>query len=42
MNEKYPFSEIEPKWQKNWAESGLFKTDLSDTKKKYYCLMMFP
>jgi len=42
MNEKYPFSEIEPKWQKSWADTGLFKTDLSDTAKKYYCLMMFP
>ncbi|MDH3346023.1 MAG: leucine--tRNA ligase, partial [Kiritimatiellaceae bacterium] len=42
MNEKYPFSEIEPKWQQNWADTGLFKTDLSDTENKYYCLMMFP
>jgi len=42
MNEKYPFSEIEPKWQKHWADTGLFKTDLSDTAQKYYCLMMFP
>jgi len=42
MNEKYPFSEIEPKWQQSWNETGLFKTDLSDTANKYYCLMMFP
>jgi len=42
MNEKYPFSEIEPKWQKHWADNDRFKTDLSDTAKKYYCLMMFP
>ncbi len=42
MNEKYPFSEIEPKWQQHWADNGLFKADLSDTAKKYYCLMMFP
>jgi len=42
MNEKYPFSKIEPKWQKSWADTGLFKTDLSDTENKYYCLMMFP
>jgi leucyl-tRNA synthetase len=42
MNEKYPFSEIEPKWQQRWDETGLFKTDLSDTANKYYCLMMFP
>jgi len=42
MNEKYPFSEIEPKWQVHWGETGLFKTDLSDAANKYYCLMMFP
>ena len=42
MNEKYPFSEIEPKWQQTWTDTGLFKTDLSDTENKYYCLMMFP
>ncbi|QHI69037.1 leucine--tRNA ligase [Tichowtungia aerotolerans] len=42
MNEKYPFSEIESKWQKLWTDTGTFKTDLSDTANKYYCLMMFP
>jgi len=42
MNEKYPFSEIEPKWQNHWTDNGLFKTDLADTAQKYYCLMMFP
>src|SRR6056297_432636 len=42
MNEKYPFSEIEPKWQQSWADDGAFKTDLSDIAQKYYCLMMFP
>ena len=42
MNEKYPFSEIEPKWQAHWDDNGLFKTDLADTAQKYYCLMMFP
>jgi leucyl-tRNA synthetase len=42
MKEKYPFQEIEQKWQAHWNESGLFKTDLSQTDNKYYCLMMFP
>ncbi|MFA5687773.1 MAG: leucine--tRNA ligase [Kiritimatiellales bacterium] len=42
MNEKYPFAEIEPKWRMYWDDHGLFKTDLSDTANKYYCLMMFP
>ena len=42
MKEKYPFDEIEPKWQDYWRDRGLFKADLSKTDKKYYCLMMFP
>ena len=42
MNEKYPFQEIEPKWQKYWADNGLFNVDTSKHEKKYYCLTMFP
>ncbi|MFA5043166.1 MAG: leucine--tRNA ligase [Kiritimatiellia bacterium] len=42
MKEKYPFDEIEPKWQAYWRERGLFKADLDKAAKKYYCLMMFP
>ncbi|NCC49963.1 MAG: leucine--tRNA ligase [Spartobacteria bacterium] len=42
MNEKYPFQEIEPKWQAYWREHGLFDVDPSQTDNKYYCLMMFP
>ncbi|MFH1476253.1 MAG: leucine--tRNA ligase [Verrucomicrobiota bacterium] len=42
MKEKYPFDEIELKWQAYWRDRGLFKADLSKTGKKYYCLMMFP
>ena len=42
MNEKYPFSEIEKKWQKYWDTEGFFKVDENDTKNKFYCLMMFP
>ncbi|MFH1969205.1 MAG: leucine--tRNA ligase [Verrucomicrobiota bacterium] len=42
MKEKYPFDEIEPKWQAYWRDRGLFKADLGKTDKKYYCLMMFP
>jgi len=42
MKEKYPFDEIEPKWQAYWRDRGLFKADLGKTGKKYYCLMMFP
>jgi leucyl-tRNA synthetase len=42
MKEKYPFSEIEPKWQAYWEEQELFKVDTSTAENKYYCLMMFP
>ncbi len=42
MKEKYPFAEIEAKWQAWWEEQGLFKVDVRSKDKKYYCLMMFP
>jgi leucyl-tRNA synthetase len=42
MNEQYPFSEIEPKWQKYWHDQQVFKVDTSIHQKKYYCLTMFP
>ncbi len=38
---KYSFEEIEAKWQKIWEEEKIFKTDLSETAKKIYCLVMF-
>ena len=38
---KYPFKEIEPKWQKFWADKKVYKTDLKDLKKKLYTLVMF-
>lgn len=42
MNERYNFGEIEKKWQKYWEENQCFKTEEDDSKKKYYCLEMFP
>ena len=42
MREKYPFREIESKWQGRWEDDGLFKTDCSRDSNKYYCLTMFP
>jgi len=38
---KYPFEEIESKWQKIWEEKQVYKTNLSDVEKKIYCLVMF-
>jgi leucyl-tRNA synthetase len=42
MQEKYPFHEIEPKWQERWDATGVFACDAEDTRKKFYCLTMFP
>ncbi|MBU4199653.1 MAG: leucine--tRNA ligase [Verrucomicrobia bacterium] len=42
MNEKYPFDEIEPKWQAYWKDQGFFKVDTGCADRKYYCLVMFP
>jgi len=38
---RYPFTEIESKWQKYWEENEVYKTDLSKTDNKLYCLVMF-
>ena len=38
---RYPFIEIESKWQKFWEENETYKTDLSKTEKKLYTLVMF-
>ncbi|MBI4423624.1 MAG: leucine--tRNA ligase [Elusimicrobia bacterium] len=41
--EHIPFPEIEAKWQKRWAESGVFKApERPRAGKKFYCLDMFP
>ena len=40
--ERYNFKSVENKWQKFWAENKSFKTLNDKTKKKFYCLEMFP
>ncbi|WP_378953734.1 leucine--tRNA ligase [Pelosinus sp. sgz500959] len=42
MNERYNAQDIEAKWQKSWAESGAFKTELNRQRPEYYVLEMFP
>jgi leucyl-tRNA synthetase len=42
MLDKYFFSEIEPKWQKQWAKDKAYKTEEDSAKPKYYALAMFP
>ena len=40
--ERYNFKKVEEKWQKYWADSKLFTTKINKSKKKFYCLEMFP
>jgi len=42
MNEKYVAKDIESKWQKSWADSDAFKTELNHQLPEYYVLEMFP
>jgi len=39
---RYPFNDIEPKWQRFWEENNTFRTEIDRTKPKYYVLDMFP
>ncbi len=44
----YPFPELEPRWQRRWAEAGCYRTPnpgdpgFDPAKPKYYVLDMFP
>jgi leucyl-tRNA synthetase len=38
----YSPNEIEPKWQKRWADARLFKATFDPNKPKFYALDMFP
>ena len=42
MNERYPFREIERKWQADWETRGVFRVDSADRDRAFYCLTMFP
>ncbi|MBI2884924.1 MAG: leucine--tRNA ligase, partial [Candidatus Omnitrophica bacterium] len=43
MSSRYPFAEVEPKWQKVWEEQQLFRAVDGDAqRKKLYVLDMFP
>ena len=39
---RYPFADVEPKWQAYWEERGTFVTRTDPGKPKFYCLDMFP
>lgn len=38
---RYPFSEVEQKWQSYWDDKKVDKTNFSNTDNKLYCLVMF-
>ena len=40
--ERYNFKIVEEKWQKFWEEEKIFSTKVDKSKKKFYCLEMFP
>ena len=40
--EGYNFKLIEEKWQKTWSDEKTFSTKIDKSKKKFYCLEMFP
>ena len=40
--ERYNFKEFESKWQRFWEDNKVFQTQINKTKKKFYCLEMFP
>jgi leucyl-tRNA synthetase len=44
MTRRYDAAEIEPKWQRTWAEEGLYRAvdDPSDPRPRFYALDMFP
>ena len=40
--ERYNFKKVEEKWQKFWLDNNSFLTTIDKSKKKFYCLEMFP
>ena len=42
VNTRYNFKKIEEKWQKIWDKDETFSSKIDKTKKKFYCLEMFP
>ena len=40
--ERYNFKTVEHKWQKFWEQEKTFTKKIDKTKKKFYCLEMFP
>jgi len=41
-SDRYPFAEIEAKWQATWQSRNQFKVTEDPSRPKFYCLEMFP
>ena len=41
-SDRYPFSEIEAKWQRIWETRRQFRVSEDSSRPKFYCLEMFP
>ncbi len=41
-SDRYPFQEIEAKWQRTWEARRQFRVTEDPTRPKFYCLEMFP
>ena len=42
MQERYDPKKVEARWQRCWDENKTFRVTEDPSKKKYYCLEMFP
>jgi leucyl-tRNA synthetase len=42
MSKRYPFAEVEPRWQKYWVERRTFRAVEDPARPKFYCIDMFP
>ena len=40
--DRYPFRDVEASWQRAWEESKQFKVTEDPSRRKFYCLEMFP
>ena len=40
--ERYNFKTVENKWQEKWIKNKVFNSKTDPSKKKFYCLEMFP
>ena len=40
--DRYNFKTVEQKWQNFWEKNKSFKVETDPSKKKFYCLEMFP